>query len=425
MSVKHYRLSDGVDGFFIKNERFNTTAVSFNFYMPLCEKTAAEMALLPFILTTSGAEYSDFSALNLKLKRLYGAKLDASAEKVGDFQLLKMRISVINDKYTFESESLLKQAVDMLLSLLFNPKTENGAFCADDLQREKRKAVEHVKSELAEKRIFAKNRLIGEMFAGDPYGVPKCGRVEDIEAITGESLLKSMQKMLESAYVRVHVIGSAVPSGLFEEVTKRFDISNRSGITDIYSSAPVKPAENVTEIEDRMEVKQGKLVLGFSSEMWGDDDSSLPLMIAADIFGGGPYSKLFSNVREKMSLCYYCSASSVRQKGFVAVDSGVEPANAQKAKTEILNQLTAVQNGDFSDFEFESSIKSIKDSLHSYNDSQNALDAWYSIKALNRNEYSPEEIAEKLSSVTREQVVSAAKGIKLHTVYRLLPKEGM
>ena len=163
--------------------------------------------------------------------------------------------------------------------------------------------------------------------------------------------------------------------------------------------------------------------MGFSSKIYGNDDVSLPLMIMCDIFGGGPYSKLFSNVREKMSLCYYCSAAAVRLKGLITVESGVETANAEKAEQEILNQLQAVKNGDFTDFEFESSVKSITDSLGSYEDSQASIDQWYALKVNNSEIYSPEDIVEKIKNVTREQVITAANGVNLHTVYKLFPKE--
>lgn len=423
MSAKIYGLSEGAEGLFIKNERFNTTSVSFNFYLPLSADSAAAYALLPFILTTCGAEYPDFSVLNFKLSRLYGARLEASAEKLGDFQLLRMRISVINDKYTFDSESLLKRAIDMLLSLIFKPKTENGAFCEEDLSREKRKAIEHIKGEISEKRIYAKNRLIEEMYKGSAYGVPKCGTVEDVEKITGESLYKAWEDMLKKAFVRVQVIGASIPQRLFETVAESFENINRCEITDCKTSKPTAAVEEPNEVAERMAVKQGKLVMGFSSDMYGDDDVSLPLMVATDIFGGGPYSRLFANVREKMSLCYYCSASAVRQKGLVTVDSGVEAENAEKAQKEILAQLDAVKKGEFTDFEFEASLKSLRDSLNSYNDSQVLLDTWYALKAGNRTLYSPEEIADKIAEITREDIVNAAKGIKLHTVYKLLPKE--
>lgn len=422
MSAKYYSLSNGAEGLFLKSEGFNTTSVSFNFYLPLRRETAAANALLPFILSTCGADYPDFSALNYKLAKLYGAQLDASAEKLGDFQLLKMRISVINDRFTFESESLLKMAVEMLLSLIFNPKSENGAFCGDDLAREKRKAIEHINGEISEKRIYAKNRLIEEMYKGTAYGIPKCGTADDVAAVTGGELYKAWENMLKTAYIKVILISPALPGKLFDEISNRLSAVNRGCVTDCGTDEPTTERDMPLNVTERLPVQQGKLCLGFSSEMRGSDSETLPLMVATDIFGGGPYSRLFANVREKMSLCYYCSASSVRRKGLVTVESGVEAENADRAKREILAQLSAVKKGEFTDFEFNSSVKSLKDSLMTYNDSQETLDTWYSLK-IGAGALSPSEMAEKLSSVTRESVISAAEGIKLNTVYKLLPRE--
>lgn len=423
MSEKIISLSEGAEGLFIKTDRFKTTLISFNFYLPLKKETVAEFALLPFILTSCSKKYPDFSQLNYKLSRLYGARLDSSAEKYGDWQLLKMTVSVINDRYSLDGESLANRACDMLLGLIFEPSTENSAFLENDVSREKRKAIEHIRGEISEKRILAKNRLIVEMYKDEPYGVPKCGTVEDVEKITGSSLYTAWQNMLKTAFIRVNVVGSSVPSGFFERISENFALLDRKDITLPKISAPTKENKTVSKVTDRMDVKQGKLCLGFSSEMYGNDDDSLPLMIMCDIFGGGPYSRLFSNVREKMSLCYYCSASAVRQKGLITVESGIETENAEKAEKEILNQLETVKKGEFTDFEFESSIKSVCDSLSSYGDSQAAIDTWYTMKINNNGTYSPTEIAERIKAITRDEVTAAAKGVKLHTVYKLLPKE--
>lgn len=422
MSVKKSSISNGVDGLFIENNRFNTTFVSFNFYLPLERGNVANNALLPFVLTTCSEKYPDFSKLNYKLSKLYGAKLESSCEKTGDFQLLKVCVSVINDSYTLDGEKLLDEACELLLNLVFNPKVENGAFCEEDVNREKRKAIEHIKSEISEKRIYAKNRMLEEMYKGEQYGVPKCGTVEDVESITGETLYKAWENLLKSSYIRVQVISSVMPSGLFERIKDRFSLIERENITDCHNIIPTKEVEEPNIVTEKMDVSQGKLVMGFSSKLYGDGDSVLPLMVMTDIFGGGPYSRLFTNVREKMSLCYYCSASSVRTKGLVIVDSGVEAENFQKAYTEILNQLDIIKQDKFSDFEFESSLKSIKDSLKSYNDSQIAIDTWYSIRVFDKDSIAPEVLAEKLLAVSRKDVVEAAKGVKLNTVYRLMPQ---
>lgn len=423
MSIKTVALAEGAKGVFIKNDRFKTTLMSFNFYLPLKKETVASYALLPFVLTSCSKKYPDFSKLNYKLNKLYGARLDASTEKYGDYQLLKMTVSLINDRYSLDDESLVKRAAELLLGLVFEPNTENGAFLNTDLEREKRKAIEHIKGELSEKRVYAKNRMIKEMFKDDVYGLSKCGTIEDVEAITGESLYKSWQKMLESAYITVQVVGTAIPTGLFEDISERFSALERSDITDCKGTCRSVPTDKVNTVTEEMNVNQGKLVMGFTTELQGNDDNTLPLMVMTDIFGGGPYSRLFSNVREKMSLCYYCSASSSRIKGVLTVDSGVEAENAQKAEKEILNQLEIVKRGEFTDSEFQSSIKSICDSVKTYSDSLGGLDLWYALRVHNENIYSPEEMAEKIASVTREDVIKAANGVKLHTVYKLMPKE--
>lgn len=49
-----------------------------------------------------------------------------------------------------------------------------------------------------------------------------------------------------------------------------------------------------------------------------------------DVFGGGPYSRLFMNVREKLSLCYYCSARLIRGKGIIVIQSGIEKKTGKR-----------------------------------------------------------------------------------------------
>lgn len=423
MSAKITQLSNGVEGVFIKNDRFNTTLISFNFYVPLQKETVAEYALLPFVMTTCSKEYPDFSALNFKLAKLYGANLSASAEKVGDYQLLKIAISTIDDRFALDGESLCDSAVQLLTQLIFEPKAENGAFCEEDVAREKRKAIEHIRGDLAQKRIYAKKRLIEEMYKNEAYGLPKCGTEEQVEKITGESLYAAWSKLLSTAFLRVNVISRSIPNGLFDKISEKFDSLTRCDVTDCTQNEPTKAIAKPNTVVEHMDIAQGKLCMGFSSELYGDDQKTAALTVMCDIFGGGPYSRLFTNVREKYSLCYYCASSSVKSKGLITVDSGIEKENAVKAEKEILNQLDMIKQNLFTDDEFQSSIKSITDSFKSYNDSQGLLDAWYSLKIVKDKLLSPEEAAEDILKVTRNDVVYAARGVKLHTVYKLLPED--
>ena len=171
-----------------------------------------------------------------------------------------------------------------------------------------------------------------------------------------------------------------------------------------------------------MDVSQGKLVMGFCTDIVGNDLDTAFLAIFADLFGGGPYSKLFKNVREKFSLCYYCAARPNRTKGYLLVDSGVEPKNAERAEKEILNQLEDIKNGNIEEEDLAASIRSIKDSLLCLNDSQAALDNWYSMR-LGSSPISPEDYSAAVEKITLDDVIKAAKSYTLDTVYKILPTD--
>ncbi|MBO4433168.1 MAG: insulinase family protein [Clostridia bacterium] len=414
-------LSNSAQGFFIETDRFKTTLISYNFYLPLDKTKVAEFALLPFVLTTCGREYPDFSRLNFKLSKLYSASLSASAEKVGDYHLLKIGIQVLDDKYALDGEELVNSATKLLNSLIFEPRTENKAFFFEDVEREKRKAIEHIRGEMSEKRLYARKRLIEEMFKDDVFGLPKCGSEEQVAAITPESLYSAWEEMLRRAYLRINVISNTLPQGIFEDVKERLSLLDRSLAVKVEPSRQIKPIYAAQRIEEKMDVAQGKLVMGFSAQVGETDEDSAPFTVMCDIFGGGPYSRLFTNVREKMSLCYYCSANGDKRKGFLMVDSGVEAANTKKAEIKILRQLETVKSGKFTDFEFESSKRSIINSLKGYADHQDAIDAWYTVRCDANLPISPETYAEIIDSVDENAVTQAAKSVKLHTVYNLQP----
>lgn len=418
MCSKLINITKGVDGLFIKNERFKTTLISVNMYMPLDKDKISSQALLPYLLTSCSAEYDNFTKLNKQLDMLYGAELSVVLGRAGDTQQMKIAVSAVNNEYSLNGEDIISDAAGLLSSLIFRPRLNGNAFYTEDVEREKRITVENIRGEINDKRVYAKNRMLSEMFKDDPYGVSKYGTEKDVAAATGESLYNTWVDVLSHSYVRIQVVGKQLPDGLFQKIGGEFDKFNRTGITDCKNVRPVRNAEKVNVSVDEMDVAQGKLVMGFSSDLYGDNEASLS--VATDIFGGGPYSMLFENVREKMSLCYYCSAMTIRSKGLVMVQSGVEKSNFDKAEKEIINQLETVKNGKFDKFAFNASIKALSGSMDNFYDSLGMLDSWYSSRVFGTI-VSPKEYAEKIKNVTVDDVIKTAGGFKLHTVYKLVP----
>lgn len=423
LALKITEIAKGVEGYYIENTRFNTTQVTYNFYVPQNAQTMATDTLLPYLLTSCCDRFRDYIALNLRLLELYGADLSCSATKCGDSFLIKMGISSVRDSFSFDSSRPATEAAELLSSMIFEPALYSGAFGEKDIEREKRKTIERIEGEINNKRSFARTRLFEEMFGDDPYGKFSYGTVEEVKAMSGNDLLTAWQKLLKTAYVRIIAVGDTYPSEIFAMAEKGFSKIERENTQPPKTLRFLPERDTPRIVTEHFDVTQGKLAMGFTSSLRGNLTEATALSVCTDIFGGGPYSKLFENVREKQSLCYYCSASSRRSKGFVLVESGIEEQNADTAYNAILKELEDMKKGIFEDSTLEASKLSIIDSLSSYYDNASAIDGWYS---RNLDEHlSPEEAAELVRAVTREDVIRAAQGINLHTVYRLLPeKEG-
>ena len=188
----------------------------------------------------------------------------------------------------------------------------------------------------------------------------------------------------------------------------------------------IASAEKVTRVEETQAVNQGKLVMGFRVGCNNENetrDYQNEIRIMTDIFGGGTYSRLFMNVREKMSLCYYCSARPYRQKGLFIVQSGVENENIETAISEIQNQLASIANGEVTDEDMNASLLAMKDSFNSVCDTPEDIDGWISAQVTEPYFETPEEVLSGISKVTKEDVISAAKKVTLDTIFVLRAKE--
>lgn len=417
--LKCIQIADRISGLWIQNDRFSTTHISINLYLPLKKETLAVNALLPYVLSSCSADYPDFSALNLRLNELYGADVGGIADKLGDAQVLRFFSFSVNDALIPGDTHVVSEACDLLLSMLFSPSVKEERFLEADVERERRLTLEKIEGMINEKRSYAINRTLFEMYRDEAFGQLKTGSAEDVAAITGASLYRAWKQVLSEAEVRVQVIGKEIPDRLFERLAEKFAAYPHTAGTP-RTTKPKVSSGSVQRIEEPMDVTQGKLVLGFTTPFVGNERETAFLAVFADLFGGGPYSKLFTNVREKMSLCYYCAARANRTKGYLLVDSGVEPQNAEKAEAEILNQLEELRQGHFTEEELSASIRSIRDSLLCLNDSQSALDGWYSMRP-DDHPITPEEFISLIEQVTAEDIIRAAGLYRLDTVYRIMP----
>ena len=409
-------ITDGVRLCSQSTDKFKTCRININMAMPLDSRVSAR-AILPFILQRRCAKYPDFITLSRVLDELYGASVSAGVFKRSEAQVISFNLTAIDDRFALDGDTVALECIELLTEMIFNPLVDGKSFPADIVEQEKRLLIEAIENEMNDKRRYALIRCEEIMFKDEAYGINHLGKVSEVTALTPEEIYLAWKELLSSATIQITMVGSMDVEPVAGLLAERFSSIERNPVeikTDFISDAG--ETEYVCE---EMPIKQGKLVMGFRTAMADENDNPLPTRIAVDIFGGGTYSKLFTVVREKMSLCYYCSAAFFSSKGVVMVQSGIEDINEEKAKNEIVHQLSLVADGDFSDDDFNSSIKSITDSVISNNDTPETICAWYSSQLLRDTLKTPEEYAEEIRNVQKNDVIDAAKTIRLDTIYML------
>lgn len=409
-------IAEGIRFCSVKTDKFKTCRVNISLAMPL-DKNASARAILPFMFSRRCAKYPDYTSLNRVLDELYGAAVSAGVLKRGEAQVISFSMSAIDDRFALDGDKVALECTKLLADMIFDPLTEGESFPEDIIEQEKRLLVEAIENEQNDKRRYAMLRCEQLMFADEAYGVNRFGSVEDVKALTPDVVYAAWRDVLQKATVQITMVSSMDPQPIVDLIREKFSEIERHPveIKTLFVSGLPKPEY----ISESMPLKQGKLVMGFRTGMRSEDDMMPAMKVAVDIFGGGTYSKLFSVVREKMSLCYYCSAALFNSKGIVMVQSGIEDTNEEKAKNEIINQLRLTAEGKFTDEDFSSSIKSLTDSILGNSDTPEEITAWYASQILRNELKAPETYAKEIGNVDRAEVVRAAKTIMLDTIFML------
>lgn len=420
VKIEREKLREGIHYTSLINERQKTNTIVVHFVTPLTPETASENAVIPHILCDSNANYPTLTLLNKKLAELYGANIKGNVSKVGgDNQDIMFMGGCINNKYTFDGEKITEEMTQLLADCIVNPDLSENGFVRKSFELKKQELLDDIDADINDKRSYAVKRSNMNVFKNEPAALSVRGEREYAEKLDPVSTYEQYKKLLKTAQIEIFFVGAEKSESCRNILADAFAKIDREYAGDNHSR--LSPLKNevcrVTEFHD---VVQSKMVMAFKTGY--KNDYALKLMNA--IFGGTPTSKLFMNVREKLSLCYYCSSAYNLHKGVIFVDSGVEHANTGKAEAEIVRQLEAIQNGDFSDDEMENARRAIVNALKSVNDGEMSLADWYFTESYSGKSDSPEYKISKLMEVTREDIVEAAKSLALDTVYVLTGKEG-
>ncbi len=422
VEMTRIQLAEGVALTYLPARKFKTSLLSAQFVTPLREETAAANALLPAVLRRGTVRYPDLGALSARLDSLYGARIDYTLRKKGENQCVGFVASFIDDSFVPGGERLLEPVAALLGELICEPITRHGRFVPAYFESEKTNLADAVRSIVNDKRDYADLRLLQEMCAGEAYSISRLGDQQSVERLQPQKLYTQYGQLIASSQLELFYIGSAGLERVERAVREALSALPRENVGDILIAAPHPRREAVRTVEEEMDVTQGKLGMGFSCGSDGSDDYAA-MMMGNTLFGGSSNSRLFLNVREKLSLCYYASSLFHRQKRLITVSSGVEFANRQRACDEILTQLEAVQRGDLEDWELEGARSVLLNAYASMGDSQGKLENFYLGQAATGQVETPKMLAVQVQAVTPQRIFDAMSTVTLDTVYFLKGRE--
>ncbi len=396
-------INKGIRAYTAKSERFCSCGLSVLFKRELNKEEATKNALLSNVLGLGCKEYSTPSALAKAAALSFGSGMDCVNMKKGNFQLLEFYTRCVNEGNN------VKNALELLRKVIFEPLAENNAFNEDYLKTAKEMLKNSIRSRKDDKKQYARERLLEEMFEGQGAGIPGDGFLDDVDSITPEELYAHYKRVVLQSEIIITTVGS-----FDDEALKRglrvFDVGGREPKTAIVKSE--RKSGNPKEVFENMEVSQSKLCVGLKT-----NTDYYALLCANEIFGGGSQSRLFMKAREKEGLCYYITSQILRGLDSCVLQCGVSEENADKIIEIINSELTDMKNT--TDREIERAKEGLVKQYTELSDSLSAAEGFCLSKALWGGADSPEEALNIIESLENDSVRAAFEGASIDTIYLL------
>ena len=415
--IETIQLLPGVTLRCYRDSRFKQGCLSFQILRLMRREEVALNALLPAVLLRGTRNHPDLRSITEHLDTLYGASVSTVARRVGDYQTTGVYCGFMDDRFALPGDKVLEPMLAFLEEILLDSALRDGAFLPEFVEGEKKNLIATIESELNNKRVYAMNRLMETMCREDSYGLPRLGRKEDVAAIQPKELYDHYRRILKESPINIFYVGSGdiqMVAHMLREMLRKIERS--------YVNLPAQTALHITAGEDKveaMDVAQGKLCLGFTTPITNRTPEFAAMQIMNTIFGAGMTSKLFQNVREKMSLCYSIGSGYYGAKGIVTVSAGIDFDKEAVTRQEIMKQLSACQAGEITQEELNAAKEAVLSSLRATHDTPGAIEGYYATGALSGMNMTPGEYMAAVEAVTREQVVAAAGTVTYHSSYFL------
>ena len=420
--MQENKIKKGITLHTINTQKFKTNLMSIYLTTKLEEQTVTKNALAALLLRRGTATIPSQEEISKKLEEMYGCEFDNGIDKMGNNQIYKFYIETVNDEFLPQSEDKMwKKALEMILEIAISPYSENGGFKEEYFEKEKNTLKQIIEMRKDNKARYSLDRCIEEMFKGEPYGIFKYGKIEEIENIQNKELYEFYQNLIQNCKIDIYMSGNLPEEKeIIELLNQNKDFKKLQEREPIYSEVEIENREDSQEklVEEKMEVSQGKLIIGLNVKAQNQKEKIATVVYNA-ILGGSANSKIFRNVREKAHLAYTAASNYIRLKNAIFIRTGIEIENYEKALKIIKEQLKDMEEGNFTEEDFNEAKQVITEGLKATYDEQDTQITYYFSQELAKENMEIKEYMKKINEVTKEEVINIAKKISIDTIYFL------
>ena len=400
----------------IKTTKFKTIRVKVSFRRPIVKEEITIRNVLTDILVQTSNKYKTRRDLAIKAQDLYAASVSSGNTRIGNYINTDIILAVLNDRYTEDGN--FSDALDFLHDLIYDPNIENECFNEEQLNIIKARTKTSLESLKEDSSFYSLIRLLEVMDGDSPMSYRTVGYNEDLDLVDSKKLYKYYLDMLKKDLMEIFIIGDIDFEEMEELVRSKFAVKTFKKCRTKYYLGETKPRSRKKTVIETDENNQSKLAIGARLNGLTMYERNYPLTLYNIILGGGEDSKLFRNVREKNSLCYYINSVPQKLDSILIIRAGIDKKNIKKTVSLVEKEMNAMKHGKVTENDLSMAKEFFTTAIDSLLESQlSILDHYYMMELLGTDDI--ETRLKKMNEVKLSEIIKVAKKVKIDTVYCL------
>lgn len=419
--MKKIKIKNGVNLVVLPTTQFKTLHIAIDFAAPLEIDTVSARSLLTYLTAVSSKKYSNQQKVAKKTIDLYGAQYQTDVLRFGQTHHVRYSLQMPAPTYIDTDGNLLHDAFEFLHDMIFDPLVRAEQFDQNTFEKEQQSLMNELASLSDDKQRYAASKLRELTYAVPAMAISSSGRVNDVKELTSKRVYQAYEEMLANDTMNIIVYGDVDETRIISELKSWPLLDHHEPVLQPFyrqNSREILAAATNTQAD----INQAILMIAYRLAIAPDDPKRFVALVMNAMFGGSPLSKLFMNVREKESLAYSIYSRWQNDTGFITVAVGLDSEKIQQTESMIQAQLSAIQDGDFS----EETLLAIKASLIndylSQQDSPNSEIALIFSRLLTNRETSVTDWVNAVNAVTSKDVAALAHEVTIQSRFTLMPE---